>query len=130
MTKEELEKEQTQAKKARANLLHTWSQKAQSISESDSDHDTDIEEIQPPKRQKKNLSRNSEILDVVRNNGHLMAAAVKELANAISHSSRGGNDLEAKVVKLEECIQKTNRRAEHRAEETNQILRELLSRRS
>lgn len=52
-------------------------------------------------------------MDIVRKNSNQMAAAVRELANAISHtsSSSGGDHLEAKVIKLEECIQESNHRA-------------------
>ena len=122
MSKAEIEKEQKTAKRARANLLRTWSQKAPSSSNSDTDRDTDIEEIPPPKRQK--IKRqNSDILEVVRNNGNLMATAVKELAKAISSSSKGSGSerttleekvartaLEEKVAKLEGSVQETNQR--------------------
>lgn len=130
MGKAKVEKEQKKAKKARANLLHTWPEKT--LSSSDIDSDTEVEEIPPPKRQRvRNRNSNTEVLDVVHQNGSNMAAAVKMLAQAISvKAEKKDLDLKAKVAKLEESIQNINQRVEERAEETNRLLRALLERRS
>ncbi|KAF8453263.1 hypothetical protein BGX38DRAFT_1268851 [Terfezia claveryi] len=130
MGKAEVEKEQKKAKKAYANLLHTWSEKT--LSSSNTDSDTEVEEIPSPKRKRVwNRNSNMEVLEVVHQNGNNMTAAIKMLAQAISvKAEKKDSDLKAKVAKLEESIQDINQHIEERAEETNQLLRILLERRS
>ncbi|KAF8455476.1 hypothetical protein BGX38DRAFT_1267070 [Terfezia claveryi] len=112
LVKAEIEKEQNKAKKARANLLRTWSERDPSSSDSEKNEDTDIEEIpRLAKRSKTLKTRNSEVLEVVQKNGNRMAAAVEKLADAIASgsSSRVSTELlEAKVVKLEAYVEETN----------------------